>query len=95
MDKELDPRNATVAAPQGEIARLLDELNMATMKLQDNSNMLSDSLRPILRNEQTGEALGKEQADASTDLGNFLHTLIARVNATNRVVMDSRNRLEL
>lgn len=93
--KTQDARHATVAVPQNEIARLLDELNSVTINLQDSTDGLREELRPILRNEPTGDVLGKESREASTDLGSFLMSVIARVEATNRTVTDSRSRLEL
>ena len=87
----------TAAAPKnmGEIARLLDELNSATLNLQDNTSGLSESLRPILRNEPQATLSDKPELASGTDLGQFLVTLIGRVQATNTVVADARNRLEL
>ena len=77
-----------------EIARLIDHLQNATMNLQDNTVGLQDALRPVLRNEPT-DANPASEIDCTTDLGNVLAVIISRVEATNRVVLDSRDRVEL
>lgn len=83
------------AAPQGEVIRLLEELSMATINLQDQTHNLSDALKPVLRNEPLSDGMGKDQREPNTDLGSMVQMIINRVNATNHVVVDARSRLEL
>lgn len=85
---------AKASAPQSEIARLLDQLSVASNNLFDNSVILTESLRPVLRNEP-GSISESKTIDAATDLGGFLAMLIDRVNRNNDVIVDARNRLEL
>lgn len=86
---------STVAAPQSEISRLLDELNIVSMDLQDNTASLIGTLRPIIRNEPSAEDNAAKGYDASTEMGQFLCTVITRLRAMNAAVNDTRSKVEL
>lgn len=91
---DVDRRNIAVKKQSTEVARLLDELSIAASVAFENVGSLSERLRPVLRNEPASEELSGG-FDAQTDLGAFLGTIITRINATNAVITDTRNRLEL
>lgn len=89
---------AAASVTQGEISRLLEELNIITMNLQGNVDALSDRLSLIKRNESTSIDAAEpsyEGYDATTDLGQFLATLIKRAIQTNLCVLETNNKLEL
>lgn len=85
---------AQLATPQGEVIRLIEQLNIATLNLSENYYNLDMKLNAIKRNEPMA---GGESTDTSstTDLGGVIAMITSRVQSLNLAILDTTDKVEL
>jgi len=89
-----EQRDLARPVSSNEIPSLLEELGMVIGNLEQNVDILSETLTPIKRNEPTSDSNDADRG-TSTKLGDTLLGMVNRIQRINVVILDDQDKLEI